>query len=89
MIFDGKMARLQAVHLRLGQVLEIGFAASRGEEDITLPPEDNGLLACGRGPQLGDVRARQQDRLHIQCPTRLGNGCRHSGHEGARRHTRW
>ena len=46
-------------------------------------------LARRRGPQLGDVRARQQDSLHLQRRAALGNGCRHSGHEGTRRHTRW
>jgi YVTN family beta-propeller protein len=46
-------------------------------------------LAWRRGSQLGDVRARQQDGLRIQCRATLGNGRRRSGHEGAGRHTRW
>ena len=43
MIFDGEMTGLQAVHLRLREVLEIGLAACWREEDVTLPPEDNGF----------------------------------------------
>ena len=43
MSFDGEMAGLQAVHLRLREVLEIGLAACWREEDVTLPPEDNGF----------------------------------------------
>ena len=45
-------------------------------------------LARWRSPQLGDVRARQQYSLHLECRAALGNGCQHSGHESAGRHTR-
>ena len=31
------------MHLRLREVLEIGLAAFRREEDVALAPEDNGL----------------------------------------------
>src|SRR5215471_13611412 len=42
-VLHGEVAGLQAVHLRLGKILEIGLAAFRCEEDVALAPEDNGL----------------------------------------------
>src|SRR5215831_12687155 len=42
-VFDRKVTRVQPMHLRLGEVLEIGLAAFRREEDVALTPEDNGL----------------------------------------------
>ena len=43
MVFNRKMPRLQAVHFSLGQILQICLPAFRSEEDIALPPEDDGF----------------------------------------------
>ena len=50
--------------------------------DLKLPGRSPGR----RGAQLGHVRARRQDGLHLQRRAALGHRRRHGGHEGTRRH---
>src|SRR5678816_3973925 len=42
-VLDGEVTRIQTMHLRLRQVLEVRLAAFGGEEDVFLTPEDERL----------------------------------------------
>src|SRR6266436_624280 len=45
-IFEGEVAGIQPMNLRMGKILEIGLAAIARQEDVVLPPENDclGLL---------------------------------------------
>jgi DNA-binding beta-propeller fold protein YncE len=53
--------------------------------EIKLPGRSPG----GAVPNWVTFGARQHDGQHLECRAAFANSCRHSGHEGACRHTRW
>src|SRR6516225_6773770 len=61
-VFDRKVARVQPMHLRMGEILEIRLTAFACEEDVVLSPENNRL-----GLLLSEERLPMRVELYV-CP---------------------
>src|SRR5690349_1285128 len=71
MVLDGKMASVEAVHLRVREILQVGVTTFLREEDVALPPEDDRLrltLPQERLPRRieRNVRAIVIEQIEIQ-----------------------